>query len=195
MARDQRNRDKILDAAADLFHRRGFQPTSLDEILGESGVCRSNFYYHFRSKDDLGLAVLARREDRFDAEVLAVLHDETMSARERIERLFAMMEESLTPDACLNGCPFGNLAAELNGIHPEFRVRLSAFFRKWEQAIEQCLREGIARGEFGCDLNAYRVATALVSQIEGAMLLMKAHGSGDPLEAGAHVMLNLLVSR
>jgi len=195
MPRDQRNRDKIIEAAAGLFHKRGFQPTSLDEILEESGVCRSNFYYHFRSKDDLGFAVLALREGRFDADVIPVLRDETLTARGRIERLFAIIGESLTAETCRNGCPFGNLAAELNGIHPEFRVRLNAFFRKWEQAIEQCLEEGIARGEFGADLNPYQVAMALVSQIEGAMLLMKAYGCGDPLQAGADVILNLLTSR
>jgi len=58
MRRECGNRVRILDAAARLFHRRGFQPTSLDEIVAASGVCRSNLYYHFASKEELGLAVL-----------------------------------------------------------------------------------------------------------------------------------------
>ncbi len=196
MARDQRNRDKILQAAAGLFHRRGFRPTSLDEILDESGVCRSNFYYHFRSKEDLGFAVLARQVERFDTDVIrGVLEKRKLPARRRLERLFRVMRERLRAEAYRNGCPFGNLAAELSGTHPEFRSRLSAFFRRWERAVERCVRDGVARGEFRADVSARRLATALVSQIEGAALLTKTHGREEPIAAGAQAMLILLESR
>jgi TetR/AcrR family transcriptional regulator, transcriptional repressor for nem operon len=196
MAHDKRNRDKILQAAAGLFHRHGFQPTSLEEILGKSGVSRSNFYYHFRSKEDLGFAVLAWQVERFDADVICgVLENEALEAREKLERLFRVVTDGLRAAAYRNGCPFGNLAAELSGVHPEFRNRLSAFFRRWEQAVERCVRDGVARGEFRSDVAARRLATALVSQIEGAVLLTKTHGDGEPIEAGAQAMLTLLESR
>src|SRR5579884_2844814 len=178
MVRGQRSREKILEAAASLFHRRGFQPTSLEDVLEASGVCRSNFYYHFRSKEDLGLAVLARQAGRFDADVIeGILENERESPRSRLSR------------------PFGNLAAELGGSHPEFRSRLGAFFRRWEDAVERCLREGVAAGEFRRDLDTRRIAMALVSQIEGAVLLTKTHGGGEPIDAAAHAMLTLLESR
>ncbi len=196
MARDQRNRDKILQAAAGLFHRYGFRPTSLDEILDESGVSRSNFYYHFRSKEDLGFAVLARQVERFDRDVICgVLGNEALPARERLARLFRVVTDGLRPAAYRDGCPFGNMAAELCGVHPEFRSRLSAFFRRWEQAVERCVRDGVARGEFRSDVAIRRLATAFVSQIEGAVLLTKTHGDGEPIEAGAQAMLTLLESR
>lgn len=196
MPRDQGNREKILDAAASLFHEQGFRPTSLDEILGASGVCRSNFYYHFRSKEDLGLAVLERQVERFESEVLrGILEQEGVPARRRIEQLFGAVASDLARTAYRRGCPFGNLAAELGGIHPEFQNRLSALFRRWEAAVERCLREGISRGEFREDLDARKAATALVSQIEGAVLLAKAHGSGEPLASGAETFLRLLESR
>lgn len=196
MGRDQRSREKILEAAATLFHRRGFQPTSLDDVLEASGVCRSNFYYHFRSKEDLGLAVLARRVEQFEADVVrGILDDERESPRRRLERLFEAVGARLCAGAYRSGCPFGNLAAELGGTHAEFRDRLSAFFRRWEHAIERCLREGVARGEFRPDLDTRRLATAFVSQIEGAVLLAKTRGDGEPITAGAQAMLRLLESR
>lgn len=196
MPRDVGNREKILDAAATLFHEHGFRPTSLDDILGATGVCRSNFYYHFRSKEDLGLAVLDRQTERFEAEVLhGVLGDKSLPARQRLVQMFDIIDRELGQAAYRRGCPFGNLAAELSGIHPEFRNRLSAFFRRWEEAVEGCLRDGIARGEFRDDIDTRKVATAIVSQIEGAVLLAKAHATGDPLIAGAEILLRLLESR
>jgi TetR/AcrR family transcriptional repressor of nem operon len=195
MARDQRNREKLLETAASLFHRQGFQPTSLDTILDHSGVCRSNFYYYFKSKEDLGLEVLARQVEQFATRVIhGVLEDGTLSPRQRIERLFTSVGEGIG-EAYRGGCPFGNLAAEMCGEHPEFRARLSGFFKRWEQAVERCLVEGIARKQFRDDLDVRGTAVALVSQVEGAALLAKAHGHGGPIEASALNMLKLLESR
>ena len=51
-------REAILDAAMRLMHVHGYHQTSLDDVLRESGVGKGNFYYHFRSKEELGFAIL-----------------------------------------------------------------------------------------------------------------------------------------
>lgn len=184
-----------MDAASRLFHRRGFQPTSLDEIVAASGVCRSNLYYHFASKEELGLAVLDRLAERFGADVIdGTLRDEGVRARRRLERFLAAVTDGLEAGAVSRGCPFGNLAAELAGDHPEFRERLGGLFRKWEAAVVVCLQDGVRRGDFRSDLDVDRVATALVSQLEGAVLLSKAYGHAGPVRA-VQATLILLESR
>jgi len=196
MARDQRNREKLIETATALFHLRGFQPTSLDEVFERSGVCRSNFYYYFRSKEDLGLEVLGRQVEAFaDRVIRGILGDAQFTPRERVTRLFELVTREMREGAYRGGCPFGNLVAEMCGAHPEFRARLSAFFERWQEAVERCLAEGVGRGEFRADLDPRGVAMALVSEIEGAVLLAKAHGHGAAIEAGAQAMLKLLESR
>jgi TetR/AcrR family transcriptional regulator, transcriptional repressor for nem operon len=196
VVREERSREKILQAAETLFHRRGFQPTSLEELLEASGVCRSNFYYHFQSKEDLGLEVLARLVERFEARVIrGILEDESVPARRRLETLFHTLREGQREVSYSAGCPFGNLAAELSGVHPQFRDRLSVFFRRWEDALERCLRDGMARAEFRQDLDTRLMALAIMGQIEGAFLLSKAHRDGEPIDAGAQMVLQLLESR
>jgi TetR/AcrR family transcriptional repressor of nem operon len=195
MRRDCGNRERILESAARLFHRRGFQPTSLEDIVTASGVCRSNLYYHFASKEELGLAVLDQLAERFGASVIdGTLLDERRPARMRLEQFLAAVTDGLEAGACSRGCPFGNLAAELAGEHPKFRERLSGLFRRWEDAVVACLRDGVRNGEFWPDLDVDRVATALVSQFEGAVLLSKAYGHAGPVRA-AQATLILLESR
>jgi len=146
MKRDRCSRERIIEAARDLFHLRGLQSTALDDILEASGVCRSNFYYHFRSKEDLGLEVLRRQADAFEAGYMrGLLENEALPARRRLELLYKDVASRHRADGYRRGCPFGNLAAELSGIHPEFRRRLSAFFARWEESVDRCLREGVAR--------------------------------------------------
>src|SRR6266851_4807838 len=53
-------RDQILNAASRLIHVQGYQSTSLDDVLRESGVGKGNFYYYFKSKEDLGYAIIDR---------------------------------------------------------------------------------------------------------------------------------------
>jgi len=196
MKRDRCSRERIIEAARDLFHLRGFQSTALDDILEASGVCRSNFYYHFRSKEDLGLEVLRRQAAAFEAGYIrGLLEDDALPARRRLELLYKDVASRHRADGYRRGCPFGNLAAELSGIHPEFRRRLSAFFARWEESVDRCLREGVARGEFRQDLDTRRMAAALISQIEGAVLLMKAHRRADPIEASVGILLKLMESR
>lgn len=196
MRRDKRSREKILQAATTLFHQGGYNATSLDDILEASEVCRSNFYYHFRSKEDLGMEVLRQQAEAFEARcVRGILGDSAVPARRRLERLYEAVADGQRADEYRCGCPFGNLAAELGGIHPEFRRRLSDFFARWEDSVNRCLQEGVARGEFPPDLDTRPVATALVSHIEGAILLMKAHRHDGPMEAGAQTMLRLLGGR
>src|SRR5574342_1415817 len=59
-AKGAATRDQILDAAARLIHLRGYHCTSLDDVLRESGVGKGNFYYYFKSKEDLGYAIIDR---------------------------------------------------------------------------------------------------------------------------------------
>src|SRR5205807_5373803 len=113
MKRDRCSRERILEAAGALFHLRGFQSTGLDDILEASGVCRSNFYYHYRSKEDLGMEVLQKQAEAFEARCIrGILEDEGTPARRRLERLYEAVAARQKADDYRCGCPFGNLAAE-----------------------------------------------------------------------------------
>jgi len=196
MKRDSRSLEKIVEAATSLFHRWGYHATSLDDILEASDVCRSNFYYHFRSKEDLGMEVLRQQAEAFESWCIrGILEDRSIPALRRLERLYEAIADRQRSEEYRCGCPFGNLAAELGGIHPEFQRLLSEFFARWEDAIHQCLQDGLARGEFRPVLGTRPLATAVVSQIEGAILLMKTYRHDGPIDAGVRTMLSLLGGR
>src|SRR5881275_588320 len=63
-------REAILEAASRLIHVHGYNHTSLDDVLRESGVGKGNFYYHFKSKEELGYAILDQAIASFLAETL-----------------------------------------------------------------------------------------------------------------------------
>src|SRR5581483_11008832 len=70
---DARGREAILDAAAAVFTERGYRGATVDAILERAGLSKGAFYWHFESKDELMLAVLAERVERPIGELIEML--------------------------------------------------------------------------------------------------------------------------
>jgi TetR/AcrR family transcriptional repressor of nem operon len=188
-----KSKEKILASAKELFHEHGFQQTSVDEILKHSGVTKSNFYYHFKSKEELGLMVLDRFIAHYESEVLLkTLGNRSLQPSEKLNHFYATVKTYHCGMQKVKGCPFGNLAIEMSGGNEHFRKRLSEFFNSWERIIEECIEEGMSKGDFRSDLPPVVVAQLILSHLEGAIMMVKTHRSMEPLSTGSETMMKLL---
>lgn len=188
-----KSKEKIIQVAAHLFHKNGYQTTTVDEISETTGVTKSNLYYHFRSKEQLALEALDMRMKQFESEViLSTLGKISLPPKKRLQQFYDRVANFHSSLKCRCGCPFGNLAIEMSDVSEKFRKRLSAFFRNWERAIEKCVDEGMSKGEFRCDIKPKLAAQLILSQVEGAIMMVKTHKTIEPLNDGAKAVLKLL---
>lgn len=132
LPKDQPTRDRIVRAADDLFYRRGFEHTSFADIADAVQISRGNFYYHFKSKDEILSAVIqARLSDA--GEALERWDTEGDGPLDRI-RSFV---DILTRNRSLilqHGCPVGTLCTELAKLNHAARPeadRLFVLYRTW----------------------------------------------------------------
>jgi TetR/AcrR family transcriptional repressor of nem operon len=167
-------KEQILEVATRLMAVRGYHRTPLDDVLRESGAGKGNFYHYFRSKEDLGYAILDRLFDRFEARTLApIFRDHTRSPLGQVE---AFLDEILATQRlrkCVGGCPIGNLATELADTHEGFRQRLADGFEQWRQYLAAALTRARALGDLAADVDPEALARFLIAGIEGAILLTK----------------------
>jgi len=174
------------------FGQKGYEATSVDDLLAQVGVSPSNFYYHFDSKEALALEVLettfSRARDRF----APILRDPGSTAVVKLERLHDLFVERMRASGCAGGCPMGNLATELSDTNPRFRERIAGFFRECIEGIEGVVRQGVASGELRADLDPRATAGLLFGALEGLMLLSKSLKDIGPLEAGFRQAVGLL---
>jgi TetR/AcrR family transcriptional repressor of nem operon len=164
----------ILRAAARLMHLRGYQATSLDDVLRESGVGKGNFYYYFKSKEDLGYAILDRIVESFLGRTLGPCFSD--SAGDPIAQIRCFLDRVLEAQRqrnCAGGCPLGNLASELSDVHEGFRTRLASVFSAWRERLTRALEESRARGRVTAECQPAMVAQFLVASLEGAILMAK----------------------
>jgi TetR/AcrR family transcriptional regulator, transcriptional repressor for nem operon len=167
-------REAILAAALRLMHVHGYHGTSLDDVLRESGIGKGNFYYHFRSKEELGYAILDQIVSTFVGQTLEpCFSDPTDPPLVQIGCFLDRVVQAQRDRQCRGGCAMGNLASELSDVHEGFRKRLASVFTTWHGRLAEALTEAKRRGEvvLGCDAEAS--ARFLVASLEGAILLTK----------------------
>lgn len=167
-------RDQILNAAARLIHVQGYQSTSLDDVLRESGVGKGNFYYYFKSKEDLGYAIIDRITQAFVERSLGPAFADTDA--DPVTQIHGFLDRVLEAQRlrkCVGGCVMGNLASELSDVHEGFRQQLAGIFDLWRVHLAEAVSRGQARGRLRADVDASRVAQFLVAGLEGSILLSK----------------------
>ena len=191
------NRDKLIDTAAQLFHSHGFEGTSIDLLMKTSGVCKSNFYYYFESKEALGLLAIEKVASEFKESILSkTILNFDLNPLERLDSFYEKaisLNRFLFSQPSYAGCFFGNLALEQCATNENFRSVLSDFFQEWKDSFEQCLRDGVEQGFFREEIDPKEIAALLISQIEGAILLSKVDNSINTFEVTCGTMRKLIV--
>src|SRR5882672_2439114 len=189
------NREKLLEAATAILGLNGYQATSVDDILEAAKVAPSNFYYHFKSKEELAMEVLEGYFEKSRKQMAPVFMNRSLSASQKLERLHQAFVDKAASSGCCGGCPMGNLAQELSDSHPGFRMRLARHFEEWIEAIAAVIDEGVRAGEFREASHPQSTAYLIFGSIQGLLLLSKSMKRVDPLEQGFRQCLNLLKNK
>ena len=126
------NRQRIIDAADALFYQRGYNQTSFQDISDATGIPRGNFYYYFKTKDEiLDAVVTTRAADMSD--LLTRCEKQSDDPRQRL-LLFSNMLDSSKHNLIQLGCPIGSLSTELAKDEPALQEKSREVFivlRNW----------------------------------------------------------------
>lgn len=175
-------KEEILGAACRLISLRGFHQTSLEDILQECNVGKGNFYYYFKSKEELGYAILDRTAEVYREGIFAPILKERGDPLHQIFQFLDRLVEVQRQSGCVGGCPMGNLALELSDLHEGFRQRLARIFEDWRDQIERQLEIARQQGQIDPSTGTRAVAGFLLAGVEGGILLAKVTKNPQLLE-------------
>lgn len=123
-------RERILEAAYDLFSREGIRAVGIDAIIEQSGVARMTLYRHFGSKDALVLAFLERREERWTRDWLQQeVSRRAVAPRDRLLAIFDVFDEWFQRDD-FEGCSFINVLLEIADSQSELHRASADYLAK-----------------------------------------------------------------
>jgi AcrR family transcriptional regulator len=121
-AEGQSPRERLLDTAYELFSRRGIRGVGVEEVIERAGVAKATLYRHFRSKDDLVLAFLERREQRWTRDLVeAQARRQDARPEERLLAIFDVFHERFRGED-FDAYLFFNALVEMGADHPAGRA-------------------------------------------------------------------------
>src|ERR1700722_15760799 len=134
-------RDRLIDAAMNLFWEKGYANSSMSDLLGAAKANSGSFYHFFNSKEDLLLAVLDKYFTLLHPAMLAPAWEGIDDPIERIFALLARYRMLILATDCTYGCPFGRLALEIGPEQQEVHRLLAKNFDGWTAAVQGCLEQ------------------------------------------------------
>jgi len=174
-------RDRIVLAGLRLFAAKGYQSTSIVDLLQEADAHSGSFYHFFPTKQDLLLAVLKTYRDGIEPMLLAPAWDGIVDPIAKVFALLAAYRRALENSGCTYGCPIGSLALELHEPDPPVRELLAVNFSGWVSHIRACLDAACSRLPRTVDTE--QLATFVLTTMEGGVMQARTHRSLSAFDA------------
>jgi AcrR family transcriptional regulator len=172
-------RDHLVETALGLFYRNGFHATGIDTILAESGVAKMTLYKHFKGKDELILAALELRHDRWSEWLRGEVERRSGSPRRRLLLVFDVLGEWFRMED-FRGCFFLNAASEYSGLEPRIQEAVAGHKRWVRKLLERLASQAGARDANGL---AGQLALLVEGAITVALVERDADSAGTAKEA------------
>ena len=174
-------RQRILDAASELFHAQSFDAVGIAAVCDRAGVSKGSFFHFFGSKRDLALAVLDQFQTQIDETLIAKAFSSKYPPMERLDRfikeLYAFQKAQTEELGHMPGCPFGNMAMEQATQDETLRRKADGCLRSLAKHIQHAITDAVQSGALP-PVDEAATAEAMLAYVEGVQLLAKARN--DP---------------
>ena len=177
MKKSEATRQNILQKAFELIYTNGYQTTSVDEIIATTQVTKGAFYYHFKTKDEMGLAII---NERMRPTFKNTFIEPFQSDANPLDTIYNLMHHLLMENEDLKveyGCPASNFTQEMAPWNIEFTKALNELSLEWEKAMIGAIEKGKENGKIRSDINAKEVTVFVMSGYWGVRNLGKLENS------------------
>ena len=185
------DKTEALNQAMNVFWTKGYEATSLCDLLEAMTLSKSSFYDTFGSKHEVFLATIDYYKQTVTSQVSAVSGLDA-PARKLIESLFDRAVSRMTEEGGRRGCYLNNCAVETALQDPEAAKRICGGFKIMEDTFFALVDRGQKEGEIATEKNARALARYLTSSLNGLLVIGKANPDPETLSDVARMALTVL---
>lgn len=171
----------MVEGAASVFDREGYGKASLSMIVEESGVSQGSMYFHFKSKEQIALAVINEQNAR-SLPLLTDAFDTSPGVFVRLVSVSRAMADQLRADSVVRAGI--RLALEEGALG----APAGEFYLSWVETTAAMIGPALERGELASGLSPEALAKTLIGFFTGVQLMSQALSSGDDLLTGLRDM-------
>jgi TetR/AcrR family transcriptional repressor of nem operon len=181
----ERTRERIIRQAAPLFNQRGYEGSSMNEIMAATNLEKGGIYRHFSGKEQLA----AEAFDYAWAEALQARRSDLESVENSVDKLKQYIENFVERSGSVpGGCPLLNTAMDSDDGNVVLRTRARKALEGWQDFLGAIIAGGIRKGEIRRDVAKAKLANLIIASLEGAIMIGRLEHSIEPLrQAKAHL--------
>ncbi|NIY76268.1 TetR/AcrR family transcriptional regulator [Thalassospira sp. HF15] len=173
--------ESVLDNAMNIFWSKGFEATSIQDLVDETGLNRASMYASFGDKKALFLRVLDHYSQKISAKRFADLRT-IEDGRTAIEKTFRDTAKTGCAEGRHKGCLMVNSGMELAPHDPETAAIAHQAFRRAEDIFAAALKRAIEQGTISKDKNVRALARFLVGSFQGVQLMSRRGADQETLQ-------------
>ena len=181
---------RIIEAAADLFHKQGVHLTSPDQIIEASGTGKGQFYHYFKNKERLVHEVLQTHLEMIKTGQSPVSYD--VDSWPELRQCFMKHVELQKRFDMTRGCPIGTVGNEVTEHDELIRQDVSLIFEVIKNKLAAFFIREKAKGKLSGEIDEEQLANFCIATLQGAMLMGKVQRSSRPVEAAIRAALDHL---
>ena len=177
MTKAAETRKAILQKAFEIIYQKGYQMASIDEIIATTKVTKGAFYYHFKNKDEMGLAII---DEVVKPTVEQMFIKPLKDIEDPIKEIYEMTKHLLFDHPFLKleyGCPAGNLAQEMTPWNAAFGTALAELINLWQSTIVRYIKKAKEKGIVRKNVSAQQVSYFVMSGYWGIRNFGKVYNS------------------
>jgi TetR/AcrR family transcriptional regulator, transcriptional repressor for nem operon len=181
MTKGEQTRRDIVEKAAPLFNQKGFEGTSLADLMQATGLQKGGIYRHFSGKKELAAEAFDyawEKAVRGRLDGVAEVSDCVDRLRKTIDN-FVERRAGLVP----GGCPLMNTAVEADDGNPVLRARARKALRGWTERLSRITEEGIKQHQIDRGVSPLQLSQLIIGSLEGALLISRLQNDEEPLRA------------
>lgn len=172
-------REKILEIARELFNAKGFNATTISDLVEATGMQKGSLYFHFSGKDDIAREVL----NEATAELMAFL-DKALGGDNpgaSIDHFFRCALNKHLATGFVGGCIFGNTALEMSDSDPNFAGTIDKVFDEWTGRVAAAVAGAQERRQIRTDIGSEALAKHIIATIEGGIMMSRLKKDERPM--------------
>jgi TetR/AcrR family transcriptional repressor of nem operon len=185
MKKGERTRERIIRQAAPLFNQRGYEGSSINEIMAATALEKGGIYRHFRSKQELA----AEAFDYAWAEAAKTRRHDIDSVANSVDKLKRYVANFVERRGSVpGGCPLLNTAMDSDDGNAVLRTRARRALENWQNFLSSIVAQGIKKGEIRRQVSKTKLANLMIATLEGAVMIGRLEESLEALrDAQTHL--------
>jgi TetR/AcrR family transcriptional regulator, transcriptional repressor for nem operon len=192
MRKGERTRQRIIRQAAPLFNQRGYEGSSMQEIMAATELEKGGIYRHFSSKQELA----AQAFDYAWAEAIKARRHDLESVENSVDKLKQFIANFVERRGSVpGGCPLLNTATDSDDGNLVLRARAREALLGWRIFLGSIITGGIRKGEIRPDVAETKLANVIIASLEGAIMISRLEQSPRPLQDAQSHLENYLETK